>query len=1065
MRQPFLLALSLVGFLFFQPATAQKTGVINRQATSAAGRLVLDPNGDGYTSASTSGFGASDVLNSELSFYSVPCFSLEPYGDLRRGPNHLYSDFVPDVNGNGVYLKYTAGGNLIFRFRVGSVMSGSKGYSILIDTDNKFGATGANADPNYQPATTGTNGNPGFEIEIVLETNFRIAIYNVDGSSTPTLIKSYTSATATTWQDLSQISVAGTFDNGDPDFFIDFYIPFSDLQAAPFNLTTNSDLRFSATTVMSPQAAIGGPKSDIYGLADNGYTNPNDEYEAYINAQPTVKLSGTGFGAMCTAAPLVNNPILTGTVNISGTWTKSALAGAAGTTTITVYKNGVSAGTVANVSSGSTWTLNNVALSSGDVITAKAQSTGESMCLVSNSVTASSCNSANRPATPLLDCYSTSKGISGTNLSTGWTVHVDNITRNTADNHVTNSTGLFATPTGSSPNLTWTYSNGCTSGSPLISGSYKIYYTNNSNGCNSEPAYVCAAGNGGSALAGSLAISITVPSNGIYTTATTKISGTTDASASLNLYINGTVVQSTTASGAGTFSFSNLNLASGQQLYITAELNTGTVSSSKCAAQTSIATVACFTSTPLITADSNNLVTAGAPITGTSGEPAGATIRVYNSSNTLLATTTVQANGSWSTGNAGTTPAAYNAVSTTIYYATAQNGSCTVSAASVNVTGAAATSTARCGTITGPVTASASSISGTLTGSFTSTTVNLYLDGIKIGSASTNNAAWGPITVNTNASNTLYPNGILTIGLQETSKQETTCSASALTITCASPPAAPMVSPANFTITQNQAVTYTISNAVTGYFYGIADGTSGKSLATGVWATSNGSLSITTNNFTSSGSYNVVVKSTSLSGLTVCSSTPASATVAVNGILPSKFLNIAARAEGNANHISWLVTNEENVAYYAVERSSDCIHFSAVGQVNYSAVNGDQHTYSFIDASPISKACYRIRAMDRNGLAHYSSTVMVQSHANGMLRLLPNPAVSALTLSVQSSREGSVLLQLMDMNGKILRKETMPVRAGSNALSMEGLERFARGQYLVKLSTPEGVMVQKLLLQ
>lgn len=70
-----------------------------------------------------------------------------------------------------------------------SIVSGSKGYSILMDTDGKFGATGANADPNYLASTTGVNGNPGFEIAIVLETNFIIAIYNVDGTSTPVLAK------------------------------------------------------------------------------------------------------------------------------------------------------------------------------------------------------------------------------------------------------------------------------------------------------------------------------------------------------------------------------------------------------------------------------------------------------------------------------------------------------------------------------------------------------------------------------------------------------------------------------------------------------------------------------------------------------------------------------------------------------------------------------------------------------------------------------------------------------------------------------------------------------------
>jgi hypothetical protein len=82
---------------------------------------------------------------------------------LRRGPDHNYSDFVPDGGNDGFYVFFDAT-NLLFRFRLGSVMPGSKGYSILLDTDGKFGASGPNADPNYQAATTGVNGNPGFEI-------------------------------------------------------------------------------------------------------------------------------------------------------------------------------------------------------------------------------------------------------------------------------------------------------------------------------------------------------------------------------------------------------------------------------------------------------------------------------------------------------------------------------------------------------------------------------------------------------------------------------------------------------------------------------------------------------------------------------------------------------------------------------------------------------------------------------------------------------------------------------------------------------------------------------------
>ncbi|HEY0066138.1 MAG TPA: hypothetical protein VGB46_02205, partial [Flavisolibacter sp.] len=440
--------------LFTTLLQAQAPGYINRPASLPAGKAVLDPNNDTYTSANTSGFGIDDIATSELPYKLIRSFSVEPFGDLRRGPSHMYSDFVPDNGSNGVYF-YFSGTDLLFRFRLGSVMSGSKGYSILLDTDEKFGASGASADPNYQAATTGTNGNPGFEIEIVLETNFRIGIYNVDGTSSPVLVKSYTA-----WQSMSQVSLAGTNDNGDPDFFLDFYIPFSDLAAAPFSLTTASNIRLGATTVMSPQPAIGGPKSDIYGVT-------GDSYEDYIGAQPVFRFSdyssgGSGMKPMCTAPPAVASPLSTGVQTISGSWTKSNLSNIA-IATITVYKNGSSIGTVSNISSGSTWSLAGISLTDGDVITAKAQGTGETMCLMSNSVVASLCNTSNRPPQPALTCAGNyGKGISGSNLSTGWRIYVENVTRGTMENSVDNAAQF--TTSGTSPNITWNYAGGCNGG-------------------------------------------------------------------------------------------------------------------------------------------------------------------------------------------------------------------------------------------------------------------------------------------------------------------------------------------------------------------------------------------------------------------------------------------------------------------------------------------------------------------------------------------------------------------------------------------------------------------------
>jgi len=1058
---PKLIVITAILYLLIHssPGFSQVAGFINRQATSVGGRAILDPNGDGYTSATTAGFGNNDVVNAELTYTGIKAYPAEPFGDLARGANHNFSDFVPDTAGSGVYYRFSAAQQVMFRMRLGSIVPGSKGYSILMDTDGKFGAAGANADPNYLPASTGVNGNPGFEIEIVLETNFRIAIYNVDGTASPVLVKQYTN-----WQDMSEVSIASTNDNGDPDFLIDFYIPFSDLQAAPFNLTIASPIRMTATTVMSSQAAIGGPRSDIYGVSGNSY-------EDFILGQPGCTIFTTPAScpmAMCTAAPLVNSPLATGTVNISGTWTRSVLSGAAATATITVYKNGIAAGTVNNVGSGNTWTLINISLISGDVISAKAQATAESMCLTSNTVTASSCTGANIPATPVLLCSSGSKGVGGTNMATGWTVHVDNLTRNVLDNSVTNTSGLFGASSGTSPNITWVYSGGCSSGAPLTSGSYKIYYTDNVSGCNSQPAYFCAAGNGGSALAGTLAVpAITAPANAIFTTATKNISGTTDANVILYLYINGIAVQNTTALAGGSFSFTGLNLLAGQQLYIVAELNAGTVTSSKCENQTSVYTVGCFTQVPLISADNNSQLTAGAPITGTCSDATGSTIRIYTSANVLVATTTLQANGTWSTANAGTTPATYNAIAATSYYANAQNGGCGVSTNSATYTAATGTTATRCGSITGPVTSGVSGISGTLTGLFSSTTVNLYLDGELIGSTSTNNTTWGPIAVNTLVTNTLYPNGVLKIGVQETGKQEAACPASAISIICTPSPTIPTYSLSSGSVSQYQSITATITNATAGTFYALSDSATGQSYGQGKWASSNGSLLLTTTAFASAGTYKIKVNATSMSGVTLCSAVSATGIIIVNPVtLPLYLLQFSGKKDGIANSLEWITENETSVNRFDIERSTDGSSFTVIGSKNATAVNSGKTHYNYIDiTAPPGTSYYRLKMIDNDGKYRYSNMVVISSSRNAdvaISNIAPNPFTEKIILTISLNKITALQLQLMDGSGRLCNVKNVEGKKGINTFELNGLDKLSTGMYYIRVNTPDAVLQQKI---
>ena len=64
----------------------------------------------------------------------VPPAVTEPTGDLATGPSGGFTDIVKTVDNSGFYT-HSNGTNLYFRLRIGGIISGSKGYSILIDTD------------------------------------------------------------------------------------------------------------------------------------------------------------------------------------------------------------------------------------------------------------------------------------------------------------------------------------------------------------------------------------------------------------------------------------------------------------------------------------------------------------------------------------------------------------------------------------------------------------------------------------------------------------------------------------------------------------------------------------------------------------------------------------------------------------------------------------------------------------------------------------------------------------------------------------------------------------------
>lgn len=909
--------------------------------------------------------------------------------------------------------------------RIGHIISGSKGYSILIDTDGKIGNAGPYADPNYVAGTNTANGNPGFEYEVVLETNSRVAVYAVDGTSAP-------GAPIATYSinNYSQISRALTNDGNTPDYFYDWYVPLS-------AIGNPASFRLVATTVTSPSSALQGSRSDIYGIDDASNANVSSAWQTVADAQPPITVSGfSGVSNTCTAAPVLSGPIATGSnIAVTGNWNRLD-ASKPGSATITLYKNGIEVGTT-SATTGNSWSINVPTVSNGDVFYAKALATGETMCLQSNNISASACITP--PAAPVLTCASL-KGISGTMPSTagGNTVEVY-LVPTTSASPVSNLVSDGSNLTYPSATSFAFYTDGCSGGTNhVITGVYMIVTKNN--GCASAASFVCInSGSSGTPPAlTSNALSLTQP---IYSTQGT-VSGTGATTGDiLRLFINGLYIQSITATGSG-FSFTGLSLQTGDQLRVLSQ--TG----SSCITQSASFTVNCVSQAPSITTNATgNLISGATSLSGTSAYP-GASVQVYKgvspSGTPVGSPATVNSNGVWTV----TVPAM---ISGDIYYALQTNNGCTSAASS----SATALSPAACPGITGSYTSSNTTVSGTMPAAFTGT-IRLYQDGGLIGSVNTSAATTWNISI---AANTLYYNGVLTATAQAAGGAESSgCSS---TLVGCTPVPEPTITPTSSTITVGQSIQVDISNVSANNWYALMDNT-GTSYATSTYTTNSNDFSLLSNTFTAAGVYQLNLSADALTG---CPSSFKSLTVTVNASLPVTFLTASAESNGDGALISWKVDGEQQVDRYEIQQSADCSYFETVGTVDYNEAANGRYQFRQPTLPDVDKTCFRIKQIDEDGSALYSAVFWLKRNNAFNWQLSPNPVQHTARLIIEVPVAQPYTVDVMDVLGKTIVTRSARLLRGYNTIALPELSKLPPGTYLVRLLLENKVSFKKIVKQ
>ncbi|MBI5856094.1 MAG: T9SS type A sorting domain-containing protein [Sphingobacteriales bacterium] len=185
-------------------------------------------------------------------------------------------------------------------------------------------------------------------------------------------------------------------------------------------------------------------------------------------------------------------------------------------------------------------------------------------------------------------------------------------------------------------------------------------------------------------------------------------------------------------------------------------------------------------------------------------------------------------------------------------------------------------------------------------------------------------------------------------------------------------------------------------------------------------------------------------------------------------VLPPHILRFTAVLNNEIAMLQWQTERETNFSHFNIQRSFDGINYTTIGSVN-GAGNSYRNNYNWNDDSlkniQWQKVFYRLQLMSKGGDFSYSKTVMFDKRPKAtILTIFPNPVVSSLNLSFVQNKAGNVVINVTDIRGITVMKQTETVNAGRVSLSID-LGTLPAAAYLVFVTNGEFIAQRKLIKQ
>ena len=165
-----------------------------------------------------------------------------------------------------------------------------------------------------------------------------------------------------------------------------------------------------------------------------------------------------------------------------------------------------------------------------------------------------------------------------------------------------------------------------------------------------------------------------------------------------------------------------------------------------------------------------------------------------------------------------------------------------------------------------------------------------------------------------------------------------------------------------------------------------------------------------------------------------------------NNPLAVQFIVFNANCRGDKVLLTWKTAQEQNSSHFNIERSSDGINWTVIGNLPAAGNSTVERSYSFSDNSSLERGFYRIAEIGIDGRTYYTGVLLFSCSSADIFKVWPNPVRDILSINIVANSESTAMIKIFDSKGSLVKIQSTTVLQGSNQLSV-GMQSLSSGVY------------------